>query len=142
MWTGGTRQKAVPDLELPGHGEGEALVRDVVPLVGKVESPDVHHQLTLHVLHVVMQRRDEMPDTRENYNNKTCPFIVNHLLPLFLLHVILQLSVPINEKAILKGSVSRDVYFCEGLNILIGAFCVCADGLQGLSKAFTVLYNY
>jgi hypothetical protein len=55
----------MPDLEFPGHCECEALVRDVVPLVGKVESPDVHHQLTLHVLHVVMQRRDEMPDTRE-----------------------------------------------------------------------------
>ncbi len=66
MWTG-TRQKAMSDLELPGHGEGEALVCDIVPLVGKVESPDVHHQLTLHVLHVVMQRRDEMPDT-----SKTC----------------------------------------------------------------------
>jgi len=100
----------MPDLELPGHGECEALVRDVVPLVGKVESPDVHHQLTLHVLHVVMQRRDEMPDTRETYNHKMCPFAVNHLLPLFLLHVILQRSVPSNEKAILKGSVSRDVF--------------------------------
>jgi hypothetical protein len=60
-------KKAVSNLELPGHGECEALVRDVVPLVGKVEPPDVDHQLTLHVLHVVMQRRDEMPDTRETY---------------------------------------------------------------------------
>jgi hypothetical protein len=25
---------------------------------------------------------------------------------------------------------------CEGLNILISIFCVCADGFQGLSKAF------
>jgi hypothetical protein len=24
----------------------------------------------------------------------------------------------------------------ESLNILIGTFCVCADGFQGLSKAF------
>jgi len=34
------------------------------------------------------------------------------------------------------------MYFCEGLNILISAFCVCADGLQGLSKTSAVLYNY
>jgi hypothetical protein len=133
----------MPDLELPGHGECEALVRDVVPFVGKVEPPDIHHQLTLHVLHVVMQRRDEMPDTRKTYYTIKCVCLlsfVNHLLPLFLLQV--QRSVPGNEKAILKGSVSRDGYFCEGLNILINAFCVCADSLQGLSKTFTVLYNY
>jgi hypothetical protein len=36
----------------------------------------------------------------------------------------------------LKGTVSRDGYFLEGLNILISTLCVCADGLQGLSKAF------
>jgi hypothetical protein len=34
-----------------------------------------------------------------------------------------------------KGTVSGDGYFFEGLNILISAFCECADGLQGLSKA-------
>jgi hypothetical protein len=38
----------------------------------------------------------------------------------------------------LKGTVSREGYFFEGLNILIGTltFCVCADGFQGLLKAF------
>ncbi len=35
-----------------------------------------------------------------------------------------------------KGTVSRDEYFFEGLNILINTFCVCADGFQGLSMAF------
>ena len=35
-----------------------------------------------------------------------------------------------------KGTVSRDGYFFEGLSILISTFCVCADGFQGLSKAF------
>jgi hypothetical protein len=80
-------KKAVSDLELPGHGECEALVRDVVPLVGKVESPDVHHQLTLHVLHVVMQRRDEMPETRETCHTyiKGCPLIVHH--PVFRIRI-------------------------------------------------------
>ncbi len=39
----------------------------------------------------------------------------------------------------LKGTVSRDGYFFNGLNILIGTFCVCADGFQGLSKAFNCL---
>jgi hypothetical protein len=36
----------------------------------------------------------------------------------------------------LKGTVSRDGYILEGLNILISTFCICADGFQGLSKAF------
>ncbi len=77
----------MPNLELPGHGEGEALVRDVVPLVGKVESPDVNHQFTLHVLHVVMQRRDEMPDTRETCLTyiKGCPLIVHR--PMFRIRI-------------------------------------------------------
>jgi hypothetical protein len=35
--------------------------------------------------------------------------------------------------------VSRDGYFFESLNILISAFCVCADGFQGLSTAFHFL---
>ncbi len=43
----------------------------------------------------------------------------------------------------LKGRVSRDgyfFYFLEGLNIfLISTLCVCADSLQGLSKAFHYL---
>ncbi len=41
-----------------------------------------------------------------------------------------------------KGTVSGDGYFFEGLNILISTFCVYDDGFQGLSKAFTALYNY
>ncbi len=36
----------------------------------------------------------------------------------------------------LKGTVSKDGYFFECLNILISSFHVCADGFQGLSKAF------
>jgi hypothetical protein len=36
----------------------------------------------------------------------------------------------------LKGTVLRDGYFFEGLNILISTFSVCADGFQDLSKAF------
>jgi hypothetical protein len=35
-----------------------------------------------------------------------------------------------------KRTVSRNGYFFEGINILISTFCVCADGFQGLSKAF------
>ncbi len=35
-----------------------------------------------------------------------------------------------------KGTGPRDGYFFESLNILISTFCVCADGFQGLSKAF------
>ncbi len=35
-----------------------------------------------------------------------------------------------------KGTLSRDGYFFEGLNILISTFCECADDFQGLSKAF------
>ncbi len=47
---------------------------------------------------------------------------------------------PSDEKshtwAPLKGKVSRDGHFLEGLNILISTFCECADGFQCLSKAF------
>jgi hypothetical protein len=43
----------------------------------------------------------------------------------------------IKEKRLnLKGTVSRDGYFFEGLNILISTVCVCADGFQVLLKAF------
>ncbi len=35
-----------------------------------------------------------------------------------------------------KGTVSRDGYFFEGLNIFISTFCVCAHGFQSLSQAF------
>jgi hypothetical protein len=35
-----------------------------------------------------------------------------------------------------QGTVSRDGNFFEGLNILFCPFGVCADGFQGLSKAF------
>jgi hypothetical protein len=38
-----------------------------------------------------------------------------------------------------KGTVSRDGYSFEGLNILIRTFCLRADGFQGLSKAFQLL---
>ncbi len=41
-----------------------------------------------------------------------------------------------NCKPKFKGTVSRDGYFFEGLNILNSAFFVCADGCQGLSKDF------
>ncbi len=42
----------------------------------------------------------------------------------------------------LKGRRHEMVIFVEGLhvNILIGTFCVSADGLQGLPKALNVLY--
>jgi hypothetical protein len=36
----------------------------------------------------------------------------------------------------LKGQCHEMDIFFEGLNILISTFCVCADGFQGLSKAF------
>ncbi len=36
----------------------------------------------------------------------------------------------------IKGTVSRDGYFFEGLNILISSFCVCAEGFQDLSQSF------
>jgi hypothetical protein len=35
-----------------------------------------------------------------------------------------------------RGTVSRNGYIFEGLNILMSTFCVCADGIQGLLKAF------
>jgi hypothetical protein len=41
----------------------------------------------------------------------------------------------------LKGQFHEMDIFFEGLNILISTSCVCADGFQGLSKAFTTLYN-
>jgi hypothetical protein len=37
---------------------------------------------------------------------------------------------------VFKGTVSRDGYFFECLNILISTFSKWADGFQGLSKAF------
>jgi hypothetical protein len=37
---------------------------------------------------------------------------------------------------VFKRTASRDGYFFQGLNILIVTFCVCADGFQGISKAF------
>ncbi len=40
----------------------------------------------------------------------------------------------------LKGTLSGDGYLLSW-NILIRTFCVCADGFQGLSKAFHFLYN-
>jgi hypothetical protein len=39
-------------------------------------------------------------------------------------------------RQVLNGTVSRDGYFFEGLNISISTFCVCDDGFQGLSKDF------
>ncbi len=36
---------------------------------------------------------------------------------------------------LIKGTVCGEGYFLEGLNILISTFCVCANGVQGLSKA-------
>jgi hypothetical protein len=43
----------------------------------------------------------------------------------------------IKEKRLnLKGTMSRDGYFFEGLIVLLRTFWVCADGFQGLSKAF------
>jgi hypothetical protein len=33
---------------------------------------------------------------------------------------------------VFKGTVSRDGYIFEGLNIFIRSVCVCADGSQGL----------
>jgi hypothetical protein len=35
-----------------------------------------------------------------------------------------------------RDSVTRWIFFLEGLSILIRTFCVCADGFQVLSKAF------
>ncbi len=41
----------------------------------------------------------------------------------------------------LKGQCREmDIFLKVGLNILCSAFCVCADGFQGLSKAFS--YNF
>jgi hypothetical protein len=45
-------------------------------------------------------------------------------------------------KSTFKGTVSRDGYFFGRLNILIGTFCVCADGFQGLRKAFHYPIQY
>jgi hypothetical protein len=36
----------------------------------------------------------------------------------------------------LKGQCHKMNIFIESFDILISAFCVCADGFQGLSKAF------
>ncbi len=43
---------------------------------------------------------------------------------------------PGKYSTVIKGTVSRNEYFFEGLNNLISIFLVCADGFQGLSKAF------
>ncbi len=40
----------------------------------------------------------------------------------------------------IKGTVSRDGYFFEGLIILISPFCVCA--FKVFQKLFSNLYNY
>jgi hypothetical protein len=52
-------------------------------------------------------------------------------------HVVFKfLACLVKERNKFKGTVSRDGYFFEGLNSLIGTCCMCADGFQGLSKAF------
>ncbi len=43
--------------------------------------------------------------------------------------------------ASVKGTLPRDGYFFEGLNIVISTFWVWADGFQGLSKDFLFLWN-
>jgi hypothetical protein len=44
--------------------------------------------------------------------------------------------MPNNQKLSLKGQCHEMDILFKGLNILISIFCVCADGFQGLSKAF------
>ncbi len=47
--------------------------------------------------------------------------------------------------ALIKGTVSRDGYFyCRSIyynHYRTGTFCVCGNGFQGLSKAFSQLNN-
>jgi hypothetical protein len=40
-----------------------------------------------------------------------------------------------------KGTVSRDGYFFDSLNILISTFCVCDDGFQCVLKSFSLPYT-
>jgi hypothetical protein len=43
--------------------------------------------------------------------------------------------------ATFKGTVSRDGYFFEDLNMLIRTFCVCDDGFQDISLSFSLSYT-
>jgi hypothetical protein len=40
-----------------------------------------------------------------------------------------------------KGTVTRDGYFFDSLNILISTFCVCDDGFQCVLKGFSLPYT-
>ncbi len=55
---------------------------------------------------------------------------------LFLFHSWAgDLNQPEDPDHRIKGTMSRDGYFFEGLNILISTFCASADDFQGLSEA-------
>ncbi len=70
----------------------------------------------------------------------------------FLTSLQLNGETRVSTLLVFKGTVSRDGYFFEGLNILISTFCVCADSFQGFSKAvhyliqlltfYLLLWNY
>jgi hypothetical protein len=63
-------------------------------------------------------------------------FILCEVLNCGTLLLLKRSVVACNRTIVLKGTVSRDGYFFEGLNILISTFCVCAEGFQDLSNAF------
>jgi hypothetical protein len=58
--------------------------------------------------------------------------------PAFIVSSDLHVNSFGNKYAFIKGTMPRDGYFLESLNILTSntTFCVCANGFQGLSKAF------
>jgi|LakMenEpi03Aug12_release.lakeMendotaPanAssembly.Ray.scaffolds.fasta_scaffold2065806_1 hypothetical protein len=72
-------------------------------------------------------REAAIPQKRTSSTSK------QHISSLFLL--VVQESVDLLLDTV-KGTVSRDGYFFEGLNILISFFCLLADDFQGLSNTF------
>jgi hypothetical protein len=53
-----------------------------------------------------------------------------------LMQIVRQITQSGSAQGFFKGTVPRDWYLSEGLNILFSTFCVYADDVQGLSKAF------
>jgi hypothetical protein len=43
---------------------------------------------------------------------------------------------------VFKGTLSRDGYFFEGLNIVFSTFCVCPDSFKVFQQLFNTIYNY
>ena len=90
----------------------------------------------------IMQKFPLPPYSRQLTNHRTRhTHPASHSLPLSRHHSNGHVPIynTINQHYLvskIKGTGSRNGYFVKGLFILIFTFCVCADGFQGLSKAF------